>query len=583
MNRKASFNKKGPKRKFSFNRPSSAKRSSTSFLIKKNISTIVTQHPPIMMTNPNNNYKKLKGMGNNFEREELYQINMQLKETVNSLRVELYEAKSQIVKKEREIKKKEKIIEDCYKEIENPSSLYEKSFNKAKESTLLTLCKEQYNQLKKEYDKKLEEIEILKANIKITKIKEYQINIDVLKKEMNKIRNLYNSLIFENNKLKAKIEELDEYKNRCNYQHDIINKCAKKVEDYNHNLLELELQNEELQQKLDINRKNNKKMKNQNSKLKLSNEKYLNERRRREHFSYFYSDYIKKVNHLEKELNEYKRLYELTNQQLIKYQNEENRKQINLNVGKIKSFNYQNIQQIQREPVATQDDNANKILLLKSILEEKQKNHDILKNFLISLNYDPEKIILNYNQNNSNVSNMNINKSIGNNNSRSISNINNNFSSNGNHNGDYNYNTINEMINNNGNNNNNKSGNNNNKNNIGNANSSISGINNIINNNSNNISNNNGNKNNNNNNGNNDNNDNNDNNNLKDTNKEENNIENNDNNNSSQLYNNGIINENNNSNNNQEKESFIFANSSEIKKDNNEIDKSNVNTINQNN
>ena len=82
-----------------------------------------------MMTNPNNNYKKLKGMGNNFEREELYQINMQLKETVNSLRVELYEAKSQIVKKEREIKKKEKIIEDCYKEIENPSSLYEKSFN----------------------------------------------------------------------------------------------------------------------------------------------------------------------------------------------------------------------------------------------------------------------------------------------------------------------------------------------------------------------------------------------------------------------------------------------------------------------
>ena len=84
MNRKASFNKKGPKRKFSFNRPSSAKRSSTSFLIKKNISTIVVQPPPLMMTNPNNNLKKLKGMGNNFEREELYQINMQLKETVNS-------------------------------------------------------------------------------------------------------------------------------------------------------------------------------------------------------------------------------------------------------------------------------------------------------------------------------------------------------------------------------------------------------------------------------------------------------------------------------------------------------------------
>ena len=157
MNRKNSF-KNGLKRKLSFNRPNSAKRGYIP--IKKNISTIVVQPPPLLMTNPNNPSKKLKGMGKNFEREELYQINMQLKETVNSLKVELYEAKSQIVKKEREIKKKEKIIEDCYKEIHNPTSLYMKSFDKAKESTLLTLCKEQYNQLKEDFEKKKEEIEI---------------------------------------------------------------------------------------------------------------------------------------------------------------------------------------------------------------------------------------------------------------------------------------------------------------------------------------------------------------------------------------------------------------------------------------
>jgi hypothetical protein len=139
MKRKVSFNRKnGEKRTFTFKRPSSAKRISTSFLVNKNISTIVTQPHPILMTNPNNSMRKLKGMGNTFEREELYKINMQLKETVNSLRVELYEAKSQIVKKEREIKRKEKIIEDCYKEIDNPTSLYKKSFDRAKESTLLT-------------------------------------------------------------------------------------------------------------------------------------------------------------------------------------------------------------------------------------------------------------------------------------------------------------------------------------------------------------------------------------------------------------------------------------------------------------
>ena len=107
MNIKIPFkSSKKSNRKFSFNRPNSAKRGS--FAIKKNISTIVRMPPPLLMTIPNNTLKKLKGMGRNFEREELYQINMQLKETVNTLKVELYEAKSLIVKKERELKKKRK-------------------------------------------------------------------------------------------------------------------------------------------------------------------------------------------------------------------------------------------------------------------------------------------------------------------------------------------------------------------------------------------------------------------------------------------------------------------------------------------
>ena len=108
MNRKDSFNKTNFKRKFSFNRPYSVKRSSNSRLLDKNIATLAMNAPPLVMTHPNNNSKKLKGMGNKFEREELYQINQQLKETVNSLKIELHDAKSQIVKKEREIKKKKK-------------------------------------------------------------------------------------------------------------------------------------------------------------------------------------------------------------------------------------------------------------------------------------------------------------------------------------------------------------------------------------------------------------------------------------------------------------------------------------------
>ena len=402
MNRKLSFKKNNNKKKLLFHRPHSAKRISTTFLVKNNISTIRVQAPPLLMTHPNNNAKKLKGMGNNFEREELYQINMQLKEAVNSLKVELYEAKSQIVKKEREIKKKEKIIEDCYKEIHNPTSLYMQSFDKAKESTLLTLCKEQYNQLKNNYDQKLEEIEILKANIKITKIKEYQIDIDVLKKEMNKLRYLYYDMISENNELKNEISELNEYREKCNEQHNLINKCVKQVEDYNNNSMELELKNDNLQAKLEQNKKKNKLMKNKNNKLQMNNEKFLRERKNRERFKMFNADNVYKITNLEKELAEYKKLNIMKDQrlqELEKQVNDHKANKSNYGLNKIQAFNYQNIQQIEKEPIGTQDENLNKISLLKSLLEEKKQNLEKLKSFLYMLDFDPERIIQYYNPN----------------------------------------------------------------------------------------------------------------------------------------------------------------------------------------
>ena len=501
MNRKDSFNKKAFKRKFSFNRPYSVKRSSNSRLLDKNITTLAMNAPPLVMTHPNNNSKKLKGMGNKFEREELYQINQQLKETVNSLKVELHDAKSQIVKKEREIKKKEKIIEDCYKEFENPSSSYQQSYNKAKESTLLSLFKERYNQLKTDYDKKLEEIEILKENIKITKLKEYQIDIDVLKKEMNKIRTLYENLFFENQMLKEEMSKLNEYKSKCNEQHQIINKCAKQVKDYNHNLYELELENEELQMKLYKNQKKEQKMKNQNSQLKITNEKYLRERKNRESFKVFNLDNINKIMKLEKDLGEYKRLFEQANSELIKLQKSSEKQKI-ININKEQDFNNPTIRYIEKYPTMANEE-GNKLLLYKSLLEEKQKNYHILESFLRSLNYEPEKIIDDFNKNNYNNS---MNKSNANNSVRLTQNNNNSISNN------INTSSINRRTNNNGNNENNNGSNN-------------------------------------------------DNNNLNNSNKNNENNNDDNNNNNSQLYNAPVINGQNDQNNSdeQDKESYLFA------------------------
>lgn len=117
--------------------------------------------------------------------------------------------------------------------------------------------------------------------------------------------------------LKEEMSKLNDYKSKCNEQHQIINKCAKQVKDYNHNLYELELENEELQMKLYKNQKKEQKMKNQNSQLKITNEKYLRERKNRESFKMFNLDNINKIMKLEKELGEYKILLKQKDSELL--------------------------------------------------------------------------------------------------------------------------------------------------------------------------------------------------------------------------------------------------------------------------
>lgn len=162
----------------------------------------------------------------------------------------------------------------------------------------------------------------------------------------------------------------------------------KKVNDYNNNLMELELANEELQNELNKKVKKNLYFKSQNNKLKISNEKYLQERKTRDYFNIFNLDNTNKISKLKKELDEYKKLYNLKEQQIKKYEKNYGTKNQN-KIEEVKEFNYNKIINIEREPV----DESDKIKLLKSLLEEKQKEIEIFSNFLISKNLNPELIL----------------------------------------------------------------------------------------------------------------------------------------------------------------------------------------------
>ena len=161
--------------------------------------------PTKIISSTANNSRISNKIKKNIDPEELYETSIHLKSLINKLQKDLSYAKCEIYKKDIEIKKKNKIIEDCSKDIENDKSDY---IEKAKKSTLLTLCKEKYYELKKLYQKKCEECDNLKSNIKITKIKEIELESNVLKNELKKFKSLYTNLEKTNESNLKEIEKL---------------------------------------------------------------------------------------------------------------------------------------------------------------------------------------------------------------------------------------------------------------------------------------------------------------------------------------------------------------------------------------
>ena len=250
--------------------------------------------PPILYTLSNQSQtNKRSGMGNKIEREQLYENNMQLKDIINNLRRELAEVKNKLVKKDIEIRKKEKLIKECSKENDLEST-HELNLQKARESTLISLFKKNYNELKKSYNKLNEENNNLKANYTITKVKEYQIQIDILKKEMEKMRNLYMQTVENNNILNKEIQNLKELKKYFIEQHGIIDRFEHTIQSNNEEINFLKKENEDYKNKLEQIQKKQKILKNKNFKLKLSNKKFLDIKKTRENYEIFIDDNKKK-------------------------------------------------------------------------------------------------------------------------------------------------------------------------------------------------------------------------------------------------------------------------------------------------
>ena len=99
-------------------------------------------------------------------------------------------------------------------------------------------------------EKKENEIFILKKNIKNSKINEYIVENNALIEEFNKIRNLYNDLINENEKLKIKCQNNKTLEENLSKQHFFVLKYQEDLKNINEQNILLKTENLKLKSKI---------------------------------------------------------------------------------------------------------------------------------------------------------------------------------------------------------------------------------------------------------------------------------------------------------------------------------------------
>ena len=367
---------------------------------EKRPKSALTKYPLINKSTQQKNYEKSKILNDKIkiipqkiEKEELYEDTVYLKIKINKLRKQLDEAKSTIVQKDLELKQKNKIIEDCSRD-NDIDIVHKENLEKGKESSLVSKCKNKYFEMKKKYKKKCEENEILKAHIKITKVKSLENENINLQNEMEKLKNLYLNSQEEIESGNKEIEDLNEFKDKFIEQHNLIKLINNNCEQLNKENKELKNKLYRIDSKYSKNLKEKKKLKTINMKLKFNNEKLLVEKKQREDAMMNQKNLELKKVKLEEKLNEYKSEYNKKRGEIEKYKDIEK--------GKIKYNNQNdNIIKTKEEKNINSDLTESKINEhIKNLLNEAQLKVKIYEKYLNENKYNLSRILRDNNYNN---------------------------------------------------------------------------------------------------------------------------------------------------------------------------------------
>ena len=215
------------------------------------------------------------------------------------------------VKTEMELRKKEKLINNYLKDSKVLSDNKSTSNNDTiitpiRDSALLTLFKQKYNAIKAKYEKVCADNKILKANIKLTSIREFQIENDVLNKEVKKIKALYENSKTYYEKYKEVTDKLKEMKSKFIEQHAIVLAYEQKIEILNQQIINLTNENNNIKKEMDNAKKKKEKLNLRTKILEIKNKKLLENKKLKESFEFQQNNYKKDYEAQQKEIFELK-------------------------------------------------------------------------------------------------------------------------------------------------------------------------------------------------------------------------------------------------------------------------------------
>ena len=317
------------------------------------------------------------------------QENINLKTQLTKLQTEKINTKREITNLENELLQKEKIIENMI----NESQMNSNAFARTSEMGIVINVKRQYKELKKEYEKNIQQLEQNKRDIKNIKINDLLIDNKNLYNQIAKFKDLYYQSEEQKKNIQKNVQDVEPMKEALSKQDNMLitfqENCARmelEMLNLNDHIDRLQIQKEKKEDKYNKLKKKLKYQKQLNEKLKMIRDNI----QITEVFCIMKNEYELKIQNLRKDLAYY-RDSNSRNEKLVKEaakfkqknNEEQNSTSTNNTTRKIQSSNPQPAPESGN---ITEEEINKKILLLQNLYMEEKNEVKKLKATVDELN-----------------------------------------------------------------------------------------------------------------------------------------------------------------------------------------------------